>query len=283
MGRPRSLGQAARGNLKMLPTIKVALPCSLLLAIIVGRARAFDFEPRGGWGPLWINQTEPEGEIDQLGDLTVRRYGPASNPKWVLWGHDIFGPLSGRTMEYCAKMNQDLGVTCILPDFFRGVVWVPGDPLPASWAQIGVDWEEKLVPYLNDGGATSVAVVGTCFGSYTGVHTNASPLVDFMKGGIYFHPSHTELMEYESENEAEIYSQISSPQAFMDTPDSSVNVREGGLASQIIETTFFEEFESPCDHGFFNRGDLEDPVVAECVQRGIDLTIDFITQYVVNK
>ena len=91
--------------------------------------------------------------------------------------------------------------------------------------------------------------------------------------------------------------------AFMDTPDSSVNVREGGLASQIIETviisillfliiiilnylflrqTFFEEFESPCDHGFFNRGDLEDPVVAECVQRGIDLTIDFITQYVVN-
>jgi len=276
------VGQLARGNLKMLPTIKVALPCFLLLATIVGRARAFDFEPRGGWGPLWINQTEPEGEIDQLGDLTVRRYGPASNPKWVLWGHDIFGPLSGRTMEYCAKMNQDLGVTCILPDFFRGVVWVPGDPLPASWAQIGVDWEEKLVPYLNDGGATSVAVVGTCFGSYTGVHTNASPLVDFMKGGIYFHPSHTELMEYESENEAEIYSQISSPQAFMDTPDSSVNVREGGLASQIIETTFFEEFESPCDHGFFNRGDLEDPVVAECVQRGIDLTIDFITQYVVN-
>jgi len=103
-----------------------------------------------------------------------------------------------------------------------------------------------------------------------------------MKGGIYFHPSHTELMEYESEDEAEIYTQISSPQAFMDTPDSSVNVREGGLASQIIETTFFEEFESPCDHGFFNRGDLEDPVVAECVQRGMDLTINFITQYVVN-
>ena len=86
----------------------------------------------------------------------------------------------------------------------------------------------------------------------------------------------------------------------MDTPDSSVNVREGGLASQIIETviisilliiilkhlslcqTFFEEFESPCDHGFFNRGNLEDPVVAECVQRGLDLTIDFISQYVVN-
>ena len=282
----------------MTPSIKFALPCFLLI-FIVGRSKAFDFEPRGGWGPLWLNQTEPDGEIDQLGDLTVRRsdlrdlhfrllsltgfflchamsghiehsknvevnlllrYGPASNSKWVLWGHDIFGPLSGanmivwmyptdylatfssnvlravendhsssrwflgRTMEYCAKMNQDLGVssdylyliklrlmtvaamicwqlaiykvTCILPDFFRGAdPWVPGDPLPSTWAQMGLnhlitgisspspsppsspspspssspppslrrpgmDWEEKLVPYLNEGGATSVAVVG---------------------------------------------------------------------------------------------------------------------------
>ena len=58
--------------LKMLPTIKVALPC-FLLAIFAGGAKAFDFEPEGGWGQLWLNETEPEGEIDQLGDLTVRR------------------------------------------------------------------------------------------------------------------------------------------------------------------------------------------------------------------
>merc|ERR1712107_901117 len=86
-----------------------------------------------------------------LGDLPVHRYGPASNAKWILWGHDIFGVLSGRTMEYCAKMNEDLGVTCILPDFFRGAdPWVPGDPVPSTWAQMGIDWEEKLVPYLTE-------------------------------------------------------------------------------------------------------------------------------------
>merc|ERR1712180_259113 len=74
-----------------------------------------------------------------LGDLPVYRYGSASNAKWVLWGHDIFGVLSGRTMEYCAKMNEDLGVTCILPDFFRGAdPWVPGDPVPSTWAQMGL-------------------------------------------------------------------------------------------------------------------------------------------------
>ena len=120
----------------MTLSIKFALPCFLLI-FIVGRSKAFDFEPKGGWGPLWLNQTEPDGEIDQLGDLTVRRsdlrdlhfrllsltgfflchamsghiehsknvevnlflrYGPASNSKWVLWGHDIFGPLSGANM-----------------------------------------------------------------------------------------------------------------------------------------------------------------------------------------
>ena len=76
------------------------------------------------------------------------RYGPASNSKWLLWGHDIYGVLSGevcaistypqilgRTMEYCAKMNQDLGLTCVLPDFFRGVDGRP-DPVP-SWDQLG--------------------------------------------------------------------------------------------------------------------------------------------------
>lgn len=57
----------------MLPAIQVALPCFLLAIVATGGAKAFDFEPEGGWGQLWLNQTEPEGDIDQLGDLTVRR------------------------------------------------------------------------------------------------------------------------------------------------------------------------------------------------------------------
>lgn len=269
--------------MEMSPNIKIFLPCLLLHAILVGRTNGFGHQPKGGWGPLWLNDTNP-GEIDMLGDLPVHRYGPASNAKWVLWGHDIFGVLSGRTMEYCAKMNEDLGVTCILPDFFRGAdPWIPGDPVPSTWAQMGIDWEEKLVPYLTEGGAISVAVVGTCFGSYTGVHIHASSFgQDFMKGGIYFHPGHPELMDFLAEDEVGAYMKITTPQAFGDTPDSSPNVRPGGIASQIIETTFFEEYESPCDHGFFNRGDLEDPLVAECVQRGMDNTISFITQFVLS-
>ena len=27
------------------------------------------------------------------------RYGPASNSKWLLWGHDIYGVLSGAQVQ----------------------------------------------------------------------------------------------------------------------------------------------------------------------------------------
>ena len=56
----------------MLPNIKIFLPCLLLHAILVGRTNGFGHQPKGGWGPLWLNDTNP-GEIDMLGDLPVHR------------------------------------------------------------------------------------------------------------------------------------------------------------------------------------------------------------------
>ena len=53
------------------------------------------------------------------------------------------------------------------------------------------------------------------------------------------------------------------------------------IISPLLQT-FFEEFESPCNHGFFNRGDLNDPAVAECVDRGLENLVNFVTEYVVN-
>ena len=116
----------------MLPNIKIVLPCLLLCSILVGRTNGFGHQPKGGWGPLWLNDTNP-GEIDMLGDLPVHRsnkfkqlfhhsqqsficlnvghhrYGPASNAKWVLWGHDIFGVLSGwHTINCFATLHHDL-------------------------------------------------------------------------------------------------------------------------------------------------------------------------------
>ena len=120
----------------------------------------------------------------------VRRYGPALNDKWILWAHDIFGVDSGRTKEYCNKMwtgehcelwrviqflykcATDLGVTCILPDFFRGESWPR--PAPTWESQLRADWELKLLPYLLERGARGVAGIGTCFGSYVVMHTQVA-------------------------------------------------------------------------------------------------------------
>merc|ERR1712215_578663 len=236
-------------------------------------------EPREAFGVLKERHTNP-GEIDLLGDLTVYRFGPATNDKWIIWGHDIYGVDSGRTKEYCEKMNQDLGVTCILPDFFRGVDGRP-DPIPVWTDELIRDWEDLLVPYLELGEAKSVGVVGTCFGSYIVMHASASG-VGFIKGGVSIHPAHPGLMESANEDEASIYSKIESPQSFMDTPDSSETVREDGLASQVIDNTFFTEYEDPCNHGFFNRGDLSDKAVEACVNRAMADLLEFLMIFVVN-
>ena len=38
------------------------------------------------------------------------------------------------------------------------------------------------------------------------------------------------------------------------------------IITWICLKVFIREFDSPCDHGFYNRGDLEDPLVLECVE-----------------
>ena len=86
-------------------------------------------------------------------------------------------------------MSEELDLTCIIPDFFRGQAWPNIDPLPTWQDSLSQDWEFKLLPYLLERGAQSVAVVGTCFGSYVVIHTSADDF-GLIKAGISIHPSH---------------------------------------------------------------------------------------------
>ncbi len=43
---------------------------------------------------------------------------------------------------------------------------------------------------------------------------------------------------------------------------------------------FFDEFDLPCQHGFFNRGDLSDPVIKECVDRAYAQMVALFETYV---
>ncbi len=45
----------------------------------------------------------------------------------MVWGHDIFGPNSGRTYELVDQLAADTEYTVLLPDFFRGAISPPAD------------------------------------------------------------------------------------------------------------------------------------------------------------
>ena len=45
--------------------------------------------------------------------------------------------------------------------------------------------------------------------------------------------------------------------------------------------TMFDEYEAPCVHGFFNRGNLSDPGVAECVDTAMAHLITFLEDNVI--
>ena len=94
------------------------------------------------------------------------------------------------------------------------------------------------MPYLMERGARRVGAVGTCYGSYVVMHLSSEGFGGFglMSGGVSIHPGHPGVMANYGEDEAGVYSHITSPQYFMATPDTPDSLRPGGLAEDIIET-----------------------------------------------
>lgn len=108
------------------------------LTFLVAVSSGSGIEPPGALGPLKTNYT-PNGFFVELDDLPVYVAPPGmagSGEKAVVWGHDIYGPNSGRTYELVDQLAADTEYTVLLPDFFRGVVF----PLPPST----YEWETSL-------------------------------------------------------------------------------------------------------------------------------------------
>ena len=70
------------------------------------------------------------------------------------------------------------------------------------------------------------------------IHPGVSEFGGFglMIGGVSIHPGHPGVMETYGEDEAGVYSHVTGPQYFMDTPDTPDTLRPGGLADDVIET-----------------------------------------------
>ncbi len=101
--------------------------------------------PPNAFGPLETDYVG-KGFFVQLDDLQVYVAlpgVPGSGEKAVVWGHDIFGPNSGRTYELVDQLAADTEYTVLLPDFYRGAVNPPLEDF--TWdAQLRVNYSSTL-------------------------------------------------------------------------------------------------------------------------------------------
>ena len=51
------------------------------------------------------------------------------------------------------------------------------------------------------------------------------------------------------------------------------------LATGASAKDWIESFELPCNHGFFNRGNLSDPLVNQCVELAYSQMLTFFDVY----
>jgi len=88
---------------------------------------------------------------------------------------------------------------------------------------------------------------------------------------------------FDSEDEVDIYNAINAnsnaAQYYFPTPSDSANVKPEGLAQDTLADVTIAEQSAPCFHGYFNRGDLENPDVAACVDFTYSEMKAFFEQY----
>jgi len=241
-------------------------------------------EPKVALPQLKYDYT-PKGNFDNIDGLPIYVsdiYMPEERKdigRCVVWAYDIFGWVSpGRGFEMVDLLNRQTGMITVFPDFFRGEQYNE----TYQWdTQLQFDWFDRVKPYLLGRNCTSVGSVGTCWGSYFVTHVSADdPMV---KAGFSAHPSHPGLMETYGESEADIYQSIQdngNVQYFGNTFDMGSSTRPGGLADSILDPVYIREFNVPCIHGFYNRGNLNIPGIQECVETAYEEMMMLFDTYV---
>jgi len=219
------------------------------------------------------------GEVLNLGDLPIYLVG--SGEKCIVWNYDIFGFDTGRTRQLCDYFANQ-GYMVVLPDYYRGELFVPGNPgifdflkRVSNWTSIQNDWS-RVKEFMLEKGANTFGTIGTCWGSYPVVRLSTLP--DF-KAGVSMHPSHSPIMAKLDENESDILKEVKSPQLMMPSKTDSANVKTGGLAEQILgDNVTIIEFPE-MSHGWTTRGKLSDPAIHRDVHLAISEALNFFNKH----
>lgn len=210
-------------------------------------------------------------------------YHVGSSEKCVIWNYDIFGFDGGRTKQLADLLAEE-GFMVIMPDFFRGTWQDPKEPgvvefamEHTNWKKLIVDWENKILPFARDKGATRFGCIGTCWGTYMVIRESS---YDCMKVGVSMHPSHTALSGLLGEKEKDLLCCVKCPQLFMPAGNDAAETKPEGLGQQVLGNKLTIIEFNDMMHGWTTKGDMSDAKVNRDVHKALKDAVEFITKHI---
>lgn len=220
-----------------------------------------DYEPKGS------EVTLPEG-----GPLAYT--AGSGNSRALIVVYDIFG-ISGQAKQVCDKLAE-AGFNAIMPDFFDGKAWPLADFPPTDWTPFK-QWiaaagaydtvrpaVERATAYAKANGASSVGIVGFCWGG--GIAMQAGASGEF-RAAATAHPSFIT---------PEGADALKCPMAFLMSKDEApIDPIKAVLDGKDFGSNCFYKSYPDMHHGWVAaRGDWSDETQAK---RATEAIADFIT------
>ncbi|KAF0719867.1 Aste57867_728 [Aphanomyces stellatus] len=230
-----------------------------------------------------------------MGSTDVFFFDNPASDSCVLVFPDVFGVDSGRTKENCVKLSAQFKVVLIEVDALGGF---PASATPWIWPFEGLrrllamfpimkwikarPFETTIRPKIEDTiqhlktqhGVTKFAAIGYCWGAWMVAKYSTVEATDIVCG-VSFHPSwRCEEVFNGTGSGANLALAVQVPQLVLSAIDDPNWLHPGGKVDKLLQKKPFASkvrLFSDVNHGWVNRGDLSDLVVAEAVRQAWDV------------
>lgn len=225
---------------------------------------------------------EYKGTEISIGDLSV--YTVGSGPKCIIFAYDIYGSHGSRTRFICDYIAAN-GYTVYLPDFFRNTAWDASKPLNDDfyfWIKlhnkynINEDIFSKLMPYAENHGAKSFAIVGVHWGAF--VVLNACSNVKF-SCGVSIDPAAQLGVEF-YQQEIDLYGSVKCPQMIITADDIHTIDKYKEGAFHVLKDRLGDDFLiqriSNTKYGYFSTQRIDDEAGRKAIKDTLSSLLKFI-------
>lgn len=247
---------------------------------------------------------KPAGKWIELDGTKAYATGSMQWDNAIIVIHDVYGPQTGYHYGVCDAFAAG-GYYVIMPDFYETVggvdnYWSKGDLDGGAKFLQKFTWEfiqGKLKPvkeHLKEKNFPRVGSLGFCWGAWVVARMSEDP--DFLKAGVWFHPSlWVDAKLFGGEDETKITEKVAVPTLFCPSMDEKRDFWDYELGKAILEKkgvpTDYIAF-NRMHHGWMTRGaggagisfiqaggDEFDTVTAQDVNRGISAALGYFAKY----